>query len=165
MQSPTPDREVIVLTWKPEINPDFKEKDFDALATSCWRNGHVDVHWRFLSDRFHPNDPVVVLRQGKEPGLIAVGLLLSLEPATDSAADRSLKGLVRLTKMRDSHEHPLFSKRELLEMGFRKSVLETQASGSLSLLPEEQVSFEAALAEKFSINLFGGESGRLSPDS
>lgn len=167
MQSPAPDQDVIVLTWKPEVNPEFKEEDFDALASTCWRNGHVDVHWRFLSDRFHPNDPVLVLRQGKEPGLVAIGRLLSLvpEPVTEPCPDRTLKGLVRLTKMRDSHEHPLFSKRELLEMGFRKIVLETQASGSLSLLPEERISFQAALNEKFSVNLFGAEASEVKTGS
>ena len=149
------DKSVVVLTWKPEINPDFKEADFDALATKCWKQGFVDVNWRFLSDRFQPKDPVIVIRQGREPGLVAIGsLLLPVEKGTETPEPPGT-GLIRLTKMRDSHEHPLISKRELLELGLRKIVLESQASGSLCLAPEEEDALRAVLLEKLSITLSG----------
>jgi hypothetical protein len=149
------DKSVVVLTWKPEINPDFKEADFDALATQCWKQGFVDVNWRFLSDRFQPKDPVIVVRQGREAGLVAIGFLLSSVEKKTGTPEHLGVGLIRLTKMRDSHEHQLISKRELLEMGFRKVVLETQASGSLCLAPEEEDVLRAALLSKLSIKLGG----------
>lgn len=127
---------VVVLTWKPEINPDFKEADFDELAKRCWKQGFVDVNWRFSGKRYQASDFVIVLRQGLKPGLVALGHVRG-DRATDASADGSHYTLVRLTVMRDHFEEPFLTRKDLLALGLRKSSVDTQSSGAILLEDKE----------------------------
>jgi hypothetical protein len=126
----------LVLTWKPEINKEFKEPDFNALVSKSRKNGYVDTKWRFLSKNFNTNDIVLVIRQGKETGLIGFGHILLNESDVD-ADSMTHYSTVRLVNLRSTNEHPFLSKELLLNIGFRKSILETQASGLVTLSAEE----------------------------
>ena len=126
----------LILTWKPEINKEFKEPDFNALVSKSRKNGYVDAKWRFLSKNFNSNDIVLVIRQGKETGLIGFGHILLNESDVDSDC-MTRYSTVRLVNLRSTNEHPFLSKELLLNIGFRKSILETQASGLVTLSAEE----------------------------
>ena len=126
----------LILTWKPEINKEFKEPDFNALVSKSRKNGYVDAKWRFLSKNFNTNDIVLVIRQGKETGLIGFGHILLNESDVDSDF-MTHYSTVRLVNLRSTNEHPFLSKELLLNIGFRKSILETQASGLVTLSAEE----------------------------
>jgi hypothetical protein len=145
-------RNFFVLTWKPEVNEDFKEEQFNALAKTCWKNGFVDSSWRFNSQKYQEGDAVIVLRQGKESGLVGVGRVI--ENSGNSADERTHYAAVRLLSMRDTFEHPFVSKKQLLGIGLRRSVLETQASGQLCLNETEIVALLALLRSTARMNSF-----------
>ena len=49
---------------------------------------------------------------------------------------------MRLINLRSTHEHPFVSKELLIKFGIRKSILETQASGLVTLSDEEIASLQ-----------------------
>jgi hypothetical protein len=77
-----------------------------------------------------------VIRQGKETGLIGFGHILLNESDVDSDS-MTHYSTVRLVNLRSTNEHPFLSKELLLNIGFRKSILETQSSGLVTLSAEE----------------------------
>lgn len=126
----------IVITWKPEINKEFKESEFNALVSTGRRNGYVDSKWRFVSRNFGSNDIVLLVRQGKETGLIGFGHVL-LNESNENSDLSSHYSTVRFVNLRSTNEHPFVSKDLLLNIGLRKSILETQASGLVTLSTDE----------------------------
>lgn len=145
---------IFVLTWKPEVNEDFKEEQFNALAKTCWKDGFVDSSWRFNSQKYKEGDAVMVLRQGKEPGLVGVGRVI--ENSRNPTDERTHYAAVRLLSMRDTFEHPFVSKKQLLDIGVRRSVLETQASGQLCLNETEIVALLSLLRSTAGMDSFLG---------
>lgn len=138
---------VIVLTWKPEINEDFGETEFNQLAQQCWNDGFVESKWRFLTKKYSAGDLVIVVRQGKQPGLVAFGKVTTNgEQIKDSGSHYAR---VKLSRMRDCFENPFLDKKALLLLGIRKSLLETQASGGIELDRAECT----ALSEKLKATL------------
>ena len=131
----------LILTWKPEINKEFKEPEFNALVSTSRNIGYVDARWRFLSKNFNPKDMVLVIRQGKETGLFGFGHILLIESSKDSTLTTHYS-TVRLMNLRSTHEHPFVSKEILIKIGIRKSILETQASGLVTLSDEEIASLQ-----------------------
>ena len=131
----------LILTWKPEINKEFKEPEFNGLVSTSRKHGYVDSKWRFLSKNFNPKDLVLVIRQGKEKGLIGFGHILLNESDKDSTSPTHYS-TVRLINLRSTHEHPFVSKELLIKFGIRKSILETQASGLVTLSDEEIASLQ-----------------------
>jgi len=138
----------LILTWKPEINKEFKEPDFNALVSKSRKNGYVDAKWRFLSKNFNSNDIVLVIRQGKETGLIGFGYILLNESDEDSYSSTHYL-TVRLVNLRSTHEHPFVSKELLLNIGIRKSILETQASGLVTLSTDEIASLKTYIMNTY----------------
>ena len=126
----------LILTWKPEINKEFKEPEFNALVSTSRKIGYVDAKWRFLSKNFHPKDIVLIIRQGKETGLFGFGHVL-LNESDENFTSPTHYSTVRLMNLRSTHEHPFVSKESLIKIGIRKSILETQASGLVTLTDEE----------------------------
>jgi hypothetical protein len=131
----------LILTWKPEINKEFKEPEFNALVSTSRNIGYVDARWRFLSKNFNPKDMVLVIRQGKETGLFGFGHILLNQSSKDSTLTTHYS-TVRLMNLRSTHEHPFVSKEILIKIGIRKSILETQASGFVTLSNEEVASLQ-----------------------
>jgi len=131
----------LILTWKPEINKEFKEPEFNALVSTSRKIGYVDAKWRFLSKNFNSKDIVLVIRQGKETGLFGFGHVLLNESDQDSTSPTHYS-TVRLMNLRSTHEHPYVSKELLIKIGIKKSILETQASGLLTLSNEEIASLQ-----------------------
>ena len=123
---------VVVLTWKPEINPDFKEAEFDSIARQRWREGFIDVTWRFSGKRYKRGDFVIVLRQGVQPGLVALGHVVD-ECPNELSTEGPHSTKIRLVSMRDSLEEPFLTRKALLFIGFRKTAVDTQSSGAILL--------------------------------
>lgn len=135
---------VVVLTWKPEINPEFKEGEFDELARQRWKQGFADVAWRFSGKRYSMGDWVIVLRQGAKPGLVALGYVFDQRP-DEPQAESSHYTNVRLISMRDSLEEPFVSRKQLLAIGLRKAAIDTQSSGAILLEAAEVSALQSHL--------------------
>ena len=142
----------LILTWKPEINKEFKEPEFNALVSASRKIGYVDAKWRFLSKDFNLKDFVLVIRQGKETGLFGFGHILLNQSDQDSTSPTHYS-TVRLMNLRSTHEHPYVSKDLLIKIGIRKSILETQASGLVTLSDEEIASLQTHIMSIFKKSL------------
>lgn len=142
----------LILTWKPESNKDFKEPEFNVLVSTSRKIGYVDARWRFLSKNFNQKDIVLIIRQGKETGLFGFGHVL-LNESEQISTSPTHYSTVRLINLRSTHEHPYVSKELLMKIGIRKSILETQASGLVTLTDQEIASLQSHIINVYKKSL------------
>ena len=117
---------------------------FAGLARQRWKQGFVDVAWRFSGRRYNRDDWVIVLLQGAKPGLVALGYVLD-QRADEPQAETSHYTNVRLISMRDSLEEPFLSRKQLLDVGLRKAAIDTQSSGAILLEAAEVSALQSHL--------------------
>jgi hypothetical protein len=134
-----------LITWKPEFGT-YTELQFNELKKTLRKSGSVKTPWSMRASEVNVDDAVILFRQGKVTGLYGFGKVTGSEEII--AKDGSRKFEVTFYNLRDAIDQPFFSKKELIDAGIKKTLLNAQASAH-GALPQSQIDiFEEILALK-----------------
>ena len=124
-----------LLTWKPEFGS-YTAEQFNELKKVLRSDGSVKTPWSMRASEVNIGDGVILFRQGKVTGLYGFGKVTGSEEII--AKDGSRKFEVTFYNLRDSIDQPFFSKKELIDVGIKAALLNSQASGH-GALPQIQL--------------------------
>ena len=124
-----------LLTWKPEFGF-YTTDQFNELKVILRSDGSVKTLWSMRASEVNIGDGVILFRQGKVTGLYGFGKVTGSEEIITK--DGSRKFEVTFYNLRDSIDQPFFSKKELIDVGIKAALLNSQASGH-GPLPQSQL--------------------------
>lgn len=137
---------LFLITWKPEFGSYTKEQ-FNELKKLLRRDGYVKTPWTMRAIEVNVGDYVILYRQGEISGLYGFGHVTGSNEIISN--DGSRKFEITLYNLRDSIDQPFFSKKDLVSLGIKNSLLNIQSSAQ-GCVPVGQVEiFQQIFSSKY----------------